>query len=576
MGTSLNVRLKKLIEANQILARMESLDELLPQLLRLAQDVTGAEASSILLYNPDREVLDFALVMNDVIGEERVRILEQKMELPLGEGIAGWVALHKKPLNVKDAQKDTRFSKKADKETGFVTRCLVCVPVMHGQTLLGVVQALNPKKRKWFDEDDQELLESFGHLAAVAIVRSRLLRERLKQREIEARLESQLRQAQKMEALGTLAGGIAHDFNNILGVIMGYTEMGLEDVAPGGPMERRLKEILGAGRRARDLIHQILTFSRQEEREFRPLHLGPVVGEIAKLLRASLPANIRIRQNLSADPDLVLADSTQIHQVLMNLCANAAFAMRETGGTLTISLKETGLDEAGPDAGVPVNIGRRGFVRLSVRDTGPGIEPMILDSIFDPFFTTKQQGQGTGMGLAMVHGIVHGFGGTVSVDSKPGRGASFHVFLPKAGKKPRVHRDIEVPAPRGQGRVLFVDDEKALVDIGREVLTGLGFKVSAKTSAKKALEVFRGDPNGFDLVITDQTMPELTGAELAQEILAVRPDMPIILCTGFSETVSPERAKALGVRDFLLKPVLKKDMAESIRRVLSLDLDEGK
>ena len=569
MGTPLNIRLKKLIEANQILARMESLDELLPQLLRLAQDVTGAEASSILLYNRDREVLDFALVMNDVIGEERVRILEQKMELPLGEGIAGWVALHKKPLNVKDAQKDKRFSKKADKETGFVTRCLVCVPVVQGQTLLGVVQALNPKNKKWFDEDDQELLESFGHLAAVAIVRSRLLRERLKQREIEARLEAQLRQAQKMEALGTLAGGIAHDFNNILGVIMGYTEMGLEDVAPASPMERRLKEVLSAGRRARDLIHQILTFSRQEERELRPLHLGPVVGEITKLLRASLPANIRIRQTLSADPDLVLADPTQIHQVLMNLCANAAFSMRETGGTLTISL-----DEADPDADAPANIKKHGFVRLSVRDTGPGIEPMILDSIFDPFFTTKKPGQGTGMGLAMVHGIVHGFGGTVSVDSKPGQGSAFHVFLPKAGKKPAIHRDIETPAPMGRGRVLFVDDEKALADIGREMLEGLGFKVTEKTGAKEALTAFRGDPDGFDLVITDQTMPGLTGAELAREILAVRPDMPIILCTGFSETISPEKAKALGIRDFLLKPVLKKDMAESIRRVLSQGLDK--
>ena len=571
MDSSLNVRLKKLIRANQILARIESLDELLPQLLRLAQDVTRAEASSILLYNRDREVLDFALVMNDVIGEERVRILEQKMELPLGEGIAGWVALHKRSLNVKDAQNDQRFSKKADKETGFVTRCLVCVPVLHGQTLLGVVQVLNPKDKEYFDQEDRELLESFAHLAAVAIVRSHLLRERLRQREVEARLEAQLRQAQKMEALGTLAGGIAHDFNNILGVIMGYTEMGLEEVTPGGSMERRLKEILRAGRRARDLIHQILTFSRQEECELRPFRLAPVVREITKLLRASLPANIRIRQELSYGPDLVLADPTQIHQVLMNLCANAAFAMRETGGTLTISLGEAESvpgDPAGPD--------RNGFVCLGVRDTGPGIDPMILDSIFDPFFTTKKPGQGTGMGLAMVHGIVHGLGGEVSVQSEPGRGAVFHVFLPRAEKEPAVHRDIEAPAPKGQGRILFVDDEHALADIGREMLESLGFNVSVETDARRALDLFRRNPHEFDLVVTDQTMPDLTGAELAGEILALRPDMPVILCTGFSETVSPEKAKALGIRDFLLKPVLKKDMAESIRRVMSSGPDENR
>jgi PAS domain S-box-containing protein len=373
-------------------------------------------------------------------------------------------------------------------------------------------------------------------------------------------LEAKLRHSQKMEAIGTLAGGIAHDFNNILGVMMGYSEMCMEN-SKDETMQDRLEQIMRAGTRATDLIRQILTFSRQEESNLMPLSLAATIKEITKMLRASLPKNIEITEELSEVNDTVMANLTQIHQVLMNLSANAAHAMGEDGGELRIALDELCVDDNDIEAACEK---APRMLRLSISDNGSGIDPAIIDQIFDPFFTTKKPGEGTGMGLAMVHGIVQGHGGSISVQSTLGRGSVFTVLLPEAQAKVLPKRESETAAPSGRGRVLYVDDEEQLVDIGREMLESLGFTAYTAPNAEKALELFRQDPKGWDLIVTDQSMPGMTGYQMAEQILSERPDVPIIMCTGYSETMTAEKAKAVGIRDFLFKPVLKRDLARSI------------
>lgn|GEM_PF-837731 len=380
-------------------------------------------------------------------------------------------------------------------------------------------------------------------------------------------LEEKLRLAQKMEALGTLAGGIAHDFNNILGVIMGYAEI-IQSGAESDPgLARRVGEILQAGGRARDLVTQILNFSRQGPQERQPMNLTPLVKEALKLLRSSLPANIDIDVRITAEDDRIMADATQVHQVLLNLCTNAGHAMRESGGLMLVEVADADDSDLGV---IPEELGRPDwFVRLTVRDTGHGIEPELLDRIFDPFFTTKELGEGTGMGLSMVHGIATRHEGHVHVESEPGQGTVFTVYLPRTPDLVRPETMEAVPAlVFTEGRILFVDDEKALVDVGREMLESFGFEVVTRTSSIEALEAFRHRADDFDLVITDQAMPNMTGMELAREILKLRDNQPIILCTGFSEAVSYERIREAGVGDFIMKPILKHELMESIARLL--------
>ncbi len=383
------------------------------------------------------------------------------------------------------------------------------------------------------------------------------------------RLEEQLRQSQKMEALGTLAGGIAHDFNNILGVILGYAEIIENASDPDSGLERRIKEVSRAGKRARDLVNQILNFSRQGPQERHPMTLTPLIKEALKLLRSSVPANIEIISRIETDRDNVMADPTQMHQIMLNLCGNASHAMRETGGTLTVTLADVqDTDSVLP----PDDLGRpERFVRLSVADTGSGIQPEVVDRIFDPFFTTKQQGEGTGMGLAMVHGIVKRHDGYLELENRPGQGATFHVFLPMTSVAERPVAEATSDLVFREGRILFVDDEKPLTDIGREMLQSCGFDVVTRTSSVEALEAFKYRSNDFDLVITDQTMPNMTGMEFAREVLKIRPDMPIILCTGFSDAVSYDRLRDIGIGDFIMKPILKHDLIASISRLLSKD-----
>jgi two-component system, cell cycle sensor histidine kinase and response regulator CckA len=384
----------------------------------------------------------------------------------------------------------------------------------------------------------------------------------------ERTVEAQLRQAQKMEAIGTLAGGIAHDFNNILAVMMGYTEMSLSRTGDSEYVKNNLLKILTCIRRAGDLVKQILTFSRQTEQEKRPIELAPAIEEAVKLIRASIPANIEIRQNIADLPNrFVLAEPTQIHQVVLNLCANAAHAMRKTGGLLEVSLTEE--DTATPTCALVLPPGP--CLKLTVRDTGCGIDPSILDRIFDPFFTTKEVGEGTGMGLSVTHGIVKSHGGAITVTSEPGSGATFEIYLPRLIDPvlaQEVAEDVE-PVPMGTGTILLVDDEWMLVDVGRKLLVKLGYSVEALTDSAEAMNLFRAEPHRFDLVITDLTMPRIMGLELAASILRIRPDIPVILCTGYNQNISGEDVKAAGITGLITKPFTLKTMGNAVRKALT-------
>jgi PAS domain S-box-containing protein len=378
-------------------------------------------------------------------------------------------------------------------------------------------------------------------------------------------LEAQLQQSQKMEAIGTLAGGIAHDFNNILGAVMGYAELAMHEVEKASVPYQYLQEVLHAGRRAKDLVKQILTFSRQADQEQTPVLVKLIVKEVVKLLRASLPATIEIRHDIQSDV-LVMGDPTQIHQVIMNLCTNAGYAMQAQGGRLEVSLLEMELDPESI-ADYP-NLKPGPYLKLTVSDTGPGIPTHELDRIFEPFFTTKEKGEGTGMGLAVVHGIVTGHGGDIFVRSEPGAGATFTVFLPAVKRRIESASRLDTSIPTGTERILFVDDEEMLANAGKHMLESLGYEVVMRTSSQEALELFNLRPERFDLVITDMTMPGLTGDQLARAMMQIRSDIPIILCTGFSARINEEKSLALGIRAFVTKPVLKRQIGEIIRKVL--------
>jgi CheY-like chemotaxis protein/two-component sensor histidine kinase len=310
----------------------------------------------------------------------------------------------------------------------------------------------------------------------------------------------------------------------------------------------------------------MLPFSRKTEIEKKPLKLSSIMKETLKLLRASIPTTIRIEERIQEESDLILADPTQIQQVLMNLSTNAAYAMREKGGMLSLELNDCKLAEGEIPDVLP---GR--YMRLVVRDTGVGMQPDIVDKIFDPFFTTKQREEGTGLGLSVVHGIVHQCEGHITVESKPGKGTTFTIYFPKILEESGKSAPLEETVPRGRERILFIDDEEMLVEMGQGLLEKVGYEVVTTTSSIEALSLIRNDPSQFDLVITDQTMPDITGISLAREILVVRPDIPIILCTGHSENVSSEKVKEIGIREFLMKPLTKRELVGAIGRVLDAD-----
>ncbi len=381
----------------------------------------------------------------------------------------------------------------------------------------------------------------------------------------EMTIERQLQQAQKMEALGTLSGGIAHDFNNILTCIIGYTELALSDIPQDTLLKRNIQQVFNAGKRGEDLVKQILAFSRQSEIEKKPVQVSLIIQEALKLLRSSAPASIQINYNIQTH-SAVLADPTQIHQIFMNLFTNALDAISEEGGVLDVDLEDIWLDEDFKKKHPNIRPGNH--IKLSVKDTGHGIEKSVMKQIFDPFFTTKELGKGTGLGLSVAHGIVKNHGGAISLVSKPNEGTTFYVYLP-IDKNPVLGKEqVSTSILGGQERILLVDDEPQVVNLEKQILERLGYTVETRENPLDALEDFRAQPENYDLVITDMTMPKMTGSELAVHLMHIKPDIPIILCTGYSETMSEEKAKSLGIKEFIMKPIEKKSFANSIRQVL--------
>ena len=381
------------------------------------------------------------------------------------------------------------------------------------------------------------------------------------------RLEAQLQQAQKMEAIGTLAGGIAHDFNNILGAIIGYAELARMRADQESDVAADLDLVIKSGKRAADLVQQILTISRRHTKERRPMQLKYILKEALEMLRATLPSTIEVKEVAGKNMVVINADPAQMHQVIMNLCTNAAHAMQNDGGVLEVGIGDVQVGSGGSESDC-LDLSPGSYLKLTVRDTGYGIPRNLMDKIFDPYFTTKDTGEGTGLGLSVVQGIVKAHEGTITVDSKPGKGTTFHVYLPIIQGEEEPENVPEGPLPTGSERILFVDDEELLMALGSQMLEMLGYEVVTKKSSTEALTLFRSEPDRFDLVITDMTMPHMTGDKLARELMEIRPDIPIILCTGHSKLISEKQAKEMGIRAFVGKPIPKRVLAETVRKVL--------
>lgn len=416
----------------------------------------------------------------------------------------------------------------------------------------------------WVESFNKPIYEGDNLSGIQGILRD--ITERKTAQEEKKKLEAQLIQAQKMEAIGTLAGGIAHDFNNILSSVLGFTDLAKMKLSRNEGIEEYLEEVITAGLRAKDLVKHMLTFSRQSDLEKSVIKIEPLVKETIKLLKASLPSTIEIMfETLSADSTLLI-DPTQLHQIIMNLCTNAAHAMKEKGGILEIGLDEITLDSEEVKEYVDLSPGE--YIRLSVSDTGHGIPQEFIDRLFDPFFTTKERGEGTGLGLSVVHGIVKESGGTITVKSKVDHGTTFEILLPSYEEEFIESHKVEPESRMGQGRILFVDDELPILTSGQGILEMFGYEVVTAMNGLEALEKFNKDPSFFDLIITDMTMPKMTGLELSKQLLAMRPDLPIILCTGFSAGLDPETAAGLGLHDIIMKPLIGSELSEIVNKAL--------
>jgi len=447
----------------------------------------------------------------------------------------------------------------------FHIESLMIIPYYVNSKIEGLISlhiCKNSKRKFSWSEDKKNLLDDMINIISRSIAQKRV------EYELQAS-EKRYRQAQKMEAIGTLAGGIAHDFNNILAAIIGYTELTRLNMPKDSIPHQRLSRVIVACNRAKDLVMQILTFSRQSEQNIEPLQISIVVKEVLKLLRATLPVNIQIRKKIMARDSMVMADTVQVHQLLMNLCTNSYHAMREKGGILEVNLSDADVDEK--EASEYHELKPGAYVKLTVKDNGQGMDKEVMDRIFDPFFTTKPTGEGTGMGLSVVHGIIKSFNGVITVDSKPGKGTIFSVFFPRILCEPKSNndKDNEDEIPQGKGHILLVDDEKDIVTMQELLLKHIGYNVTAKTCSKEAFKCFKNKPDSFDIVITDQMMPGMTGLNLSKKILDIRPDIPIILCTGYSELVNQEMAIQSGIKKFLLKPVDSNFLAHTIYELLN-------
>ncbi len=436
------------------------------------------------------------------------------------------------------------------------------------------VPSMNEEEITYADDGHKENLETVKTpiynldkqpIGVLGIARD--ITERKNAEKEKAKLVSQLQQSQKMESIGTLAGGIAHDFNNILYPLIGFAEMLQDDLPPDSPEQDSISEVLQSALRAKDLVKQILTFSRQSEQELKPIRVQSILNEAIGLLKSSIPTTIDIQTDIDPDCGVVIADPTQIHQVIINLATNAYHAMQESGGQLSVILKQTEIDSS--PTGLPRLLPGK-YALLKVIDTGTGIKKSVMDRIFEPYFTTKEIGKGTGLGLSVVQGIIKNCQGDIHVYSEPGMGTEFHLYLPVLNKSsgkntPKLPR----PVQGGSERILLVDDEEAIIKMEKQMLERLGYHVTGKSGSTEALEIFKTDPEAFDLIISDMTMPNMTGLQLASKIKAIKPHIPIIICTGFSDQINDETIKKRSIQAVVIKPVIKKEIAKTIREVLS-------
>ena len=505
---------------------------------------TNADESLLTMYSWSKEAM------------KKCAINEKQIDYIVSEtGLWGEAIRQRKPVVTNDYQRPGEFKKGYPDGHVPIFRHMN-VPVFEGEHIVAVAGVGN--KTQEYDEAD------IRQLSLLMQGMWRLI-QRMKADDEKGELEKRLRQAYKMESIGTLAGGIAHDFNNILSAIFGYAELSMSKMEPGTFVHGSLQSILKAAERARDLVRHILAFSRQGDQELMPVLITPIVKEVAKFMKASLPASIEIRQKIKSAPT-VLGDPTQIHQVIMNLCTNAGQAMQDKGGILEIALETMELDAEFTARHIGLQPGAH--VKLTVSDTGYGISSKLVERIFDPFFTTKEKGAGTGMGLSVAHGIVNSHGGIITVFSDPGKSSVFNVFLPTIERRSSQEIRPEKLLVGGSERILFIDDEETLVKLGVMMLGSLGYKVTGVTSGTKALAGFKEKPDQFDVIITDLTMPKISGDHLAREFLKIKPDIPIILCTGFSASVNENTAIAMGIRAFVNKPILKRQLSETVRKVL--------
>jgi signal transduction histidine kinase/CheY-like chemotaxis protein len=520
------------------------------------------------IIDDERKNLEFRFLI-----ENGVRLSNEYQ--PIGGGWSSKVIEDQKPLIIFDLNKELDhlpMPLQVGSDAAGIT--WIGVPLSFEDQVIGLVNIQSTKRNAWSEEDIQLFFTIADQIAGI-IAKARLyealeqeLNERKKAEEKKKELETQLRQAQKMEAIGTLAGGIAHDFNNVLYPIIGFAEMTMDLVPEKSVAQKNLVEIITAADRAKDLIQQILTFSRQQEHKPQPMKIQSIIKEALKLMRSSMPATISLVQNIDEQCGPIMADPSQVHQIIMNLCTNAYYAMRKQGGILEVALSEIDIQPGSSNKAFPLNQGL--YLCLTVRDTGDGIDPLILDRIFDPYFTTKPPGEGTGMGLALVHGIVKSYGGEISVSSQPGKGTVFHICVPRIMEPEKQIDILKQKCIPGQGEtILFVDDEKQIIDMVKQMLESLNYKVVVQMDSIEALHEFQRKPEQFDLVITDQTMPRMTGFELSRKMLAMRKDLPIILCTGFSDLVNEEQAHAIGIRKFILKPIMKSQLSGLVHEILN-------
>ncbi len=501
--------------------------------------------------------------------EEKYRTMMEGMRQPVYICSADYVIEYMNPAMIhrigRDAAGESCFAALHDRES----KCPCC---FHERVTAGESverEIVSPKDNRHYRVSGTPIFHTDGTTSKMAIYQD--ITDFVRAVRMKEAAENQLRQSQKMEAIGTLSGGIAHDFNNILFPIIGYAEMTLDALPPDENNRKNIEEILRAANRAKELIKHILTFSRKSAKQMKPLLVQPIIKESLKLLRSTIPTSIEIVQHIH-DADAVVADPTQIHQIMMNLCTNAYHAMQNTNGVLQVAVAESDIPlemfETIPDA----KPGK--YVMISVRDTGMGMDQQMIERIFEPYYTTKDKDKGTGLGLAVVHGIVKEHNGFITVDSEVGRGSVFKVFLPALQMEKKEDAQVEDgESPMGSESVLFVDDDEYIANMAEQMLVRLGYKATLRYSSLDALALFRNRPDDFDIVITDMTMPNMTGDQLAGEIKKIRPEIPIILSTGYSESIDSDKARELGFSAFLMKPILKKELAVAVRNALDKDPD---